>query len=146
MVGGYATAKFHVLDMIQRYEAITQLKCGYELSSSLYHSHDNIPIVLTIVKNHGIPYSRGSLDPRGSVGSLKIKYFFHANRFPLVAGIRYGALFQFVNSDQKYLILEIGLGYALALIGAGVEVNKKTGKIETYFIARNSAGYKTHST
>ncbi|CAO2178802.1 unnamed protein product, partial [Urochloa humidicola] len=152
-------AAFDVSSALETYKKMTGFECGSEPTESTYGG-DTAPIVLTFLKNHGVPYSRGEFDPPGSVGCLKLKDYFMVDKsdinlmkrligsgYPLLAGINIGAMFRLVNNRQVYNTptFEGAIdGHALALIGFGIERNRK-GDLETYFIVRDTSGCHVHS-
>nr|CAB3476132.1 unnamed protein product [Digitaria exilis] len=70
-----------------------------------------------------------------------------ASGYPLLSGVNIGSLFQWVSNREVYITPTLEQGAAshlLALIGSGIGRNRK-GELETYFIARDSAGCNAHS-
>ncbi|KAF8704869.1 hypothetical protein HU200_031109 [Digitaria exilis] len=150
---------FDVSSALHTYEKTTGFECGSEPTCTTYGG-DTCPLVLTCLKNHGVPYSRGCLDAIDSVGCLKIKDYFMVDKtdinlmkrliasgYPLLSGVNIGSLFQWVSNREVYITPTLEQGAAshlLALIGSGIGRNRK-GELETYFIARDSAGCNAHS-
>lgn len=158
MCGLFKCTAFDVLSALSGYQQQYGFECGSEPDACTL-GYDNFPLVLTFLKHVGAPYSRGEYDSH-PVGCLKIKDYFQvpkddislmkrllANGFPLLTGVFLGSLFKFVNDKEVYICAKIedaSSGHALVIIGCGIGRNKK-GELETYFIVRDSSGFKAHS-